>query len=561
MDTPTSTIDWALIIESGKSVIERVDRNQLEFSKIWHVKGTFAEAEKIYFTYMLDEGEKYCKLLISKCKDRITREDSGDPRTLKFCWTPINFAGVFDVVFEIKEKDDDFKRYTLRLDVLSKFAEGDNDRNFLFMLNSIREKHLEIYRLSNPSMVKKYGIGKLPPTPLEQFNVLDENMKNLENIVYQISLNPNKKLIKETRRDNFYALDTVDHNIIYDIATQHSGLIEVPKDSIPNELHPWFVDNKETGFLPDTVIVYRTAPTFNVYENQLLKRFLTLITICAKLVETRFVLEKKFKKLEINEIEEIDKCIQKCKEFHRKTQYMKRYSFLDEVQETDNIAYHTPVLQREVNYMRFHDIFKKFVRIPFFDFSEILNLTILDIPTLYEYWAVIQVVDILNNLQGWDKKLPIKQENEFGYLYRLTSDNSLIELFNGEKKVSLFYQKTYKTYVAGRELRPDITLEMHINGKSKILVLDPKYRSNLGAKDSNDSESAINKMHVYKDAIRGNDFSVEAAYAIYLDKNDPDNYDKIGIGGIRLFPKENDATGIENLKRIIQNFIDNKNTK
>lgn len=560
MDTPTSTSDWTLRISKGSGIPIAYNKNQLECPDILYVDEKFIETENIYFTYRLDGGEKYCNLRIRKCKDRITREDSGDARTLKFCWTPINFAGVFDVVFEIKEKDDDIKRYTLRLDVLSKFAEGGNDRNFLFMLNSIREKHLEIYRLSNPSMVKKYGIGKLPPTPLEQFKVLEENMKNLENIVYQISLNPNKKLIKETRREKFCALDTVDHNVIYDIATQRGGLIEVPRDSIPNELHPWFVENKETGFLPDTVIVYRTAPTFNVYENQLLKRFLTLITICAKLVETRFEQEK-FKELEKNEIEEIDKCIQKCKEFHRKAQYIKRYSFLDEVQETDNIAYHTPILQREINYMRFHDIFKKFVRSPFFDFSGILNLTILDIPTLYEYWAVIQVVDILNNLQGWDKKLPIKQENEFGYLFRLTSDNPLIELFNGEKKVSLFYQKTYKTYVAKRILIPDITLEMYINGKSRILVLDPKYRSNLGAKDSNDPESAINKMHVYKDAIRGNDFSVEAAYAIYLDKNDPDNYDKIGIGGIRLFPNENDATGIENLKGLIQNFIDNKNTK
>lgn len=561
MDTQTSTSDYTLIIESSKSDPQRVYKNQLECSKIWHVKGTFAEAEKIYFTYRLDESEKYCNLRIPKCKDRITREDSGDARTLKFCWIPINFAGVFEVVFEIKEKDDDIKRYTLRLDVLSKFAEGGNDQNFLFMLNSIRKKHFEIHRLFNPSMIRKDGIGKLPPTLLEQFNVLDENMKNLENIVYQISLNPNKKLIKETWREKFYALDTVDHNVIYDIATQRGGLIEVPKESIPNELQKWFVDNKETGRLPDTVIVYRTAPTFNVYENQLLKRFLTLITICAKLVETRFEQEK-FKELEKNDIEEIDKCIQKCKEFHRKAQYMKRYSFLDDVQETDNIAYHTPVLQREVNYMRFHDIFKKFVRIPFFDFSEILNLPILDIPALYEYWAVIQIVDILNNLHGWDKKLPIKQENEFGYLFRLTSNNSLIELFNGEKNVSLFYQKTYDTYVAGRNLRPDITLEMYINGKlSRILVLDPKYRSNLGAKDSNDPESAINKMHVYKDAIRGNDFSVEAAYAIYLDKNDPNNYDEIGIGGIRLFPNENDATGIENLKEIIQTFINGKNTK
>ena len=68
-------------------------------------------------------------------------------------------------------------------------------------------------------------------------------------------------------------------------------------------------------------------------------------------------------------------------------------------------------------------------------------------------------------------------------------------------------------------------------------------------------------MHVYKDAIRGKDFSVEAAYAIFLGEDNPKNHEEIGIGGIRLFPNENDVTGIENLKGLIQNFINNKNNK
>lgn len=477
----------------------------------------------------------------------------------------MNFAGFFEVVLEIKEKDDNIKRYTLRLDVLSKFAEGSNDRNFLFMLNSIREKHIEIFDLFNPSRIPKIKGKNVPPTPLEQFDVLERNMKKLENIVYHISMNPNKRLIKETRRDSFYALDVVDHNIIYDIATQRGSLIRAPDGSIAPELQELLVDTDGTRYLPDRVIIYRTAPTFNVYENQLLKRFLTLITICAKLVETRFEQEKL--ELETNEIEEINKRIQKCKEFQRKAQYMKRYSFLDNVQETDNIAYHTPVLQREVNYMRFHDIFKEFIRKPLFDFSEILNLPILDIPTLYEYWAVIQIVDVLCNMKDkWTVKQPyIIEKNELGILFRLRSgNNSLIELYNSETKISLYYQKEYRSY-ADRTLRPDITLEMWTNGRlSKILILDPKYRLNLGKED--DPESAINKMHVYKDAIRGEDgyHIVEAAYAVFLGRNEikyPSGNMTDGIGGLRLFPRENNVEDIQNLKGLIQNFIDTKKIK
>ncbi len=573
MVTQTSISDWALIIES-KGFTRNYDRSELDGEKVLCVDGRFAETEKICLTYWLDKNEKTCKLVIPKCKDNIKREETEDNCVIAYSWTPINFAGIFEPVFEIKTKENKILKYTLRLDVLSKFDERSNSQNFLYMLNSLRREHLEIFQLFNPSYIPKSAGKFMPPTPLEQFKVLEANMKKLENIVYQISINPNKKLIKETRRDNFFALDMVDPDVIYDIAAQRGGIIRVQDGSIAPELQELLKDVNGNRHLPDTVPVYRTAVTFNVFENQLLKRFLTLITICSKLVEKRFEQEK-YRKLEKNQnekpensqLETIDNYIMDCKDFHKKAQFMKRYSFLEGVLETDNIAYHTPVLQREANYMRFHGIFKEFTKMPFFDFSDHLALSILDLPTLYEYWVIIQIVGLLskNKEDGWNIKQDIFQKNELGYLFKLKhGDCNLFELSNNEKhiSISLFYQKTYDTYVEGRNLRPDITLEMHINGKlSKILVLDPKYRTNLGSKDSNDPEDAINKMHVYKDAIRGQDFSVEAAYAIYLDKNNPDNYDKIGIGGIRLFPNENDATGIENLKGLIQNFINNKNNK
>jgi len=559
MDTQTIISDWVLKIESETSDIHQTyTKNELDASKPLYIEGLI-ETEKIWFTYKLDESEKNCNLLIPRCKDKIKRENSVNAQTYLYLWTPINFAGVFDVILKIQTKNDEIRKFLLRLDVSSKFDNGTNKKNFYFLLNSLRKKHLEIYSLFNPSRIPKSNTKNFRSDPREQFKVLENNMGKLENIVYQISINPNKKLIKEIRRDKFYALDTVDHNVIYDIATHRGGLTRSLNEYIAPELQEYLKDtNGNNKYLPDNVLVYRTTPTYNVFENQLLKRFLTLITLCTKQIESGLAAEK-CGKLEKKELEELDNFIQKCREIHKKAQYMKKYSFFDEVQETDNIAYHTPVLQREFNYMRFYDIFKDFIKMSPFDFSDNLNLRIVDMPTLYEYWVVIQIVDILSNLQGWEKELHFIQENELGFLFRLKSgNNSLIDLSNCEKQVSLFYQKEYSTY-AERRLRPDITLEMQINGKIKILVLDPKYRSNLGAKDSNDPESAINKMHVYKDAIRGKNRShiIKAAYAIFLGKDEPQNYKEIGIGGIRLFPNENETAGIENLKDIVLNFINN----
>ncbi len=559
MVTQTSTSDWALKIES-KSFSCAYDRSELDEKKVLCVDHRFAETEEIKLTYRLDENEKTCRLIIPKYN--IKREYTEDNSLFTYSWTPLNFAGIFKPVFEIKTKGNrPNKKYTLRLDVLSKFDdEGSNNQNFHYMLNSLRRKHLEIFNLFNPSHIPKTAGKFVPPTPFEQFKVLEANMKKLENIVYQISLNPNKKLIKETRRDGFYALDMVDPNVIFDIATQRGGLIKAPNGSIAPELQELLQDVNGNRHLPDTVPVYRTAPTFNVFENQLLKRFLTLITICSKFVEKRFEQEEC---KEDCDHEKIEQYIRDCREFHKKAQFMKRYSFLDNVTETDKIAYHTPVLQREANYMRFHDIFKDFIKMPFFDFSEHLTLPILDLPVLYEYWSVIQIIDILRNIEGWKKDQNFIEKNEFGYLIKLGTGVPLIKLSNEDKCIYLFYQKTYKTY-AGRNLIPDITLEMHMNEKrSKILVLDPKYRSDLRSGDPNDPENAINKMHVYKEAIRGEDgeYIIEAAYAIYLGDSDIHNSKndiKDKIGGINLVPTENDTKGIEMLKEIIQNFISDK---
>ncbi|CAG0971131.1 MAG: DUF2357 domain-containing protein [Candidatus Methanoperedens sp.] len=560
MATQTSTSDWALKIDSsGSGVFKEYSTEELIKSNILLVEGKFRETKEILFIFKSDGNEKF-KLSISGCKDKISREytDEGD---ILFRWTPLNYAGVFEVLIEIKTKDKVKRTMFLLLDVLSKLdIDGNSINNFHYMLNSLRKSHIIIYSILNPSRIRKNKGKYLLPDPLEQFEVLERNMKTLENIVYQISLNPNKKLIKETHSDKFYALEIVDHNVIHDIATQRGGLIEAPNDSIAPILQKLLV-----GYLPDNVLVYRTAQTFNVYENQLLKRFLTLLTICSKQIETRFAQEKNKSSLEQNEIEKIDQYIDKCRQYHRKAQFMKRYPFFEDVQETDNISYNTPILQREVNYMRFYAIFKEFIKNPFFDFSEYLYLPIFDIPKLYEYWVTVHVAEILCNMQNnWKVTQHLFSENDIVFSSRLknlrTGNNSLVELSNSETHIYLYYQKEYPSY-AGRPMIPDITLEKFIYGKpSKILVLDPKYRSNLGTDD--DPENAINKMHVYKDAIRGDDGSriVEAAYAIYLGKNEikyPSGIMTDGIGGIRLFPKENNAEDRGILKEIIQDFINN----
>lgn len=524
----------------------------------------FHETIDILFSYRMSEDEVKCIMYIGK-KQYTGRAKKG---VIHFKWRSVNFAGIYDINFNVIKKNGDTYKIILYLDILSKFDKDGNDKNFFYLLNTLRKKHFEIYSLFNPTRMPKNKEKLGYPTPLEQFKILQNNMKKLEKVVYQISQNPNKKLIKEIYRDKFYMLDSVDYNVIYDIAVQGGGIIHVPNNFVAPELQNLLVDTDGTRYIPDDVIIYRTATSYNVFENQLLKRFLKMIEICSKQVESELrhmtsesMLEKKFsKKLKEENIEQIDQYIDHCKKIYKKAECMGKCSFLEGVTETENIRHYTHVLQQDMNYKKFYNIFKEFMKINL-DFSKDINLSILKMPELYEYWILVQVIDILCSLvkdkKGWKIKDHFIKKKEFGYLFEFRrGKRSLIDLHDKEKKISLFYQKTYDT-LAGKQHRPDLTLEIKIGDICHILILDPKYRSKMISGDINDPESAMNKMHAYIHAmtIKEKNIYVDAAYTIYLGEDDPENYKDIGIGGMYIFPSEDNIEDINKLKEIIENFI------
>lgn len=145
-----------------------------------------------------------------------------------------------------------------------------------------------------------------------------------------------------------------------------------------------------------------------------------------------------------------------------------------------------------------------------------------DLPTLYEYWCFLSMIDLLNSkyspIDVISQGLVKYNSETLSYVIN-PSDCTLSYQIDAEKELKLFFNKTYsvKNFVFnGRSyshlLNPDISLEYYKNGiLIAIIHFDSKYRlENM----QTFKEEDLNKMHAYKDGI----IATIGAYVLYPGK-------------------------------------------
>lgn len=563
-----------------KGVDKSYSRYELESSEIL-IEG-FCEHKWIWFRCRLEEDEE-CKLYISD-EVPLYRYDKKKNGYI-YRWKTDKYANVFPITIEItKEGEVSPRKYNLKIDVLTKFDDGDSNKdNFNNMMNEIRDACINPYRLSSPSRISKDEKISTYPIPLDQLFYICENdiIKKLEHIMYYISLNPHGECIEEVRRD---VLDIVDNNVISEMLSKKGDLIDIRCEYISPEIQSIFIENGIECISGD-ILMPRPIITYNVFENQLLKTFLTIVIV--RMRDAEYILEyekKEYEKqkkriqkvydseklaMKNRQIENVELQIARCRKYIIRLQNMKMYPFLDGVQETRDITRCSSILQKDINYNRFYNIIRKFLKTPKFYFSNSLGLTMLDTPMAYEYWTALEIrKGLFEKLQGDWKKTYDNMIREFkhGCIIRFPN-GKLLEFTKGKVKIYLFYHESYRRFTGGYYI-PDISLEGTINGKLfETIIFDAKYTTNLDSGEEN-TRSPITIMHAVRDAIIGHvekDESiiesgiqiVGSAFALLLGEskrkslpNDPNNE----AGGIRFVPKK-DHINREEIDDIIQNFI------
>jgi hypothetical protein len=600
--------DWAIqikqtISKQDKIFVENIyNKNEL-MSQMAVAEGYF-EDKNIWFKYRFFDDEKRCNLYISDKRINMYRFDEKNNIVI-FKWKISKYAGRFPVLLDIiADKIEENKKYYLQIDVLSKFDKGNyksnNKDNFYNMLDDILDAYINPYKLLNPSRIPENKEKYKYPISLRQFFYIHENnsIDKLEPIIRQIILDPYREYIRVIDIGN---PDIIDNNVIHDMINQKVNLIKVRNSFLSQEIKDIFI-KKGIDQISSKIHVYKNIENYNVFPNQLIKTTLSKMIKCTVDAEYIFIDERQeleemkqnikedndedgLEKLATKDrqIKEIDRYISKCKEYRMRLSYMKNYSFFDDIQETFELSGFSSLFQDDINYNRFYNIFRRFMIMPKFHSSNNLGLTILDMPTTYEYWTLIKMINILRK-KLVESEWKITENNIIknyrkGRLIRFPY-GKLIEFTKGNMKISLYYHERYITYMTesfkkitgkfSHYLKPDISIEATIDKKlfkGCVLIIDPKYRTNLLSGGGDNPESAINKMGVNKIFIIGHanqdlliiDYDeqiVGSSISVYIGPTiiDP----MVRTGGINLLPRK-EETDIVEIDNIIQIYLDRIN--
>lgn len=140
---------------------------------------------------------------------------------------------------------------------------------------------------------------------------------------------------------------------------------------------------------------------------------------------------------------------------------------------------------QNANYLGAHKSYKQIknaagINEDLFDiWQESEEITILDIPTIYERWCLLQIIKILTEKYGF---LPIGGEWKTNLLQQVVKNKYDIELLFGnegtERKIRLFYEK-----ILDNGKRPDFIIDVRSltrnSSKFNRFVMDAKFRENV----------------------------------------------------------------------------------
>ncbi len=263
--------------------------------------------------------------------------------------------------------------------------------------------------------------------------------------------------------------------------------------------------NLDREGLPERAIDERVEHTFDVHENRLTKLFAT--ELLARIRRLRLVAGSR----EVGELERLEA------EF---TAVVDRALFLREVElPAQRPNRQTMVLTREPRYRAMLDRYLEYHRSVWATVSDpALDAPLANVPFLYELWGALLVVEAV-----------VSEAIEAGYrvvhqrVARRVPGALFVEVAPGGRplvqlrhaatgdEVSVTPQRNFSTsgeyHSVSLTQRPDVTVEVRRRGRaSEFVLFDPKYKLIADDEGSGTPVKAdVDKMHAYRDAIRGPD--------------------------------------------------------
>lgn len=209
-----------------------------------------------------------------------------------------------------------------------------------------------------------------------------------------------------------------------------------------------------------------------------------------------------------------------------------------------------------------------------------------DVPTLYEYWVFLEIVRIVETLDGFTanrEDLVVVSNNQMSLDLKKSKQVRVACTGerNGQKvELGLWFNRTFsnqKNESWTVRLIPDVSISMTVPGRGEEpeqttwLHFDAKYKVNLAFDRSSDDvdeadlvgtvkQEDLHKMHAYRDAIRRS----AGAYVVYPGTDDEPPFNQYhellpGLGAFCLRPSdggEADSASSGNLTNFLTDVID-----
>jgi hypothetical protein len=532
------------------------------------------ECTPIEISYDLRADEDYAKLAVKNEGEVIKAGQSGD--TITFGWKPQNYAGDYELTLVTFNRKGEILRsiqFVLRI-IPWKISEED----FFQLYNDLRERHLQIYDLISPATIEEIRDRRNRSNLMEQAKILEERISELENVVFLISQNPKKKVVHTLEQRLLHEAYGIDFHTLLDLASAYERLIPTSNQRIAPQLQEMLTHKRtRSPYLPEKVVSPKTEISYDVFENRLLKRFLLmlieLLSLYSKIVEQQLQGKKSVETESEADVQSLQEILSKANQLKRRVSPLLNYSFLQNVGLAMELVQMTPTLEREVNYRRFYQLYQDFLWSPYFQTSDVFKLGIKDLPTIYEYWCALFVCESVLGLikRNWTLTMQnILTTHRLGYEFDIRKRGPLFIMQQDSKSIAVYFQMAFTLethpYSSFTHLqRPDITIEVKTDDSRQLMIFDPKYRYSL--QFGEDPESAVNKMHVYKDSIRDLDGNraVSKAFVLYpgevgkslkeSDKEFKVGEEIIGAFAIRPTPYEEIEQRKEKLLNIVTGLL------
>jgi hypothetical protein len=489
-------------------------------------------------------------------------------------WTPKEYAGIYELVIEAR----DGSSFSTRLRV---FPHKFTLPLYETMQQELSEVSIDLLLKIWSKATEKTAIiqNSHDTSPLHDFLLVKALYDQLQDIMVHICRDPQCALQEYTE-----ALPcTLVHRFSRNLRPTPQTYLALPEQ---------VANTCRTTHIPEVWEMPLTIPSYDTYENRLIKTFLAKqlvnkISIIQQRAE-KALAERKTSRNSSNastqEMISLQRIINDCRIMKRRCLAWIDEPFLCSVPTVVGPAKATQVLLKNPSYNRFYRVYLQFqqkLKVSIDTESFVTEVAMRKVSELYEMWSVFKftqwTIDVLRAKEYTFVSQALFHELDKDHFYFDVRKNiPSIVLAKSDRQIIIKYEPIYFHHssvlqpalvsdkAGSSRLTPDLSIEIYAQGKpQKVLIFDAKYKRERGNdKEYHPKSEDINTMNMYYNNIlykpsHDNNVPLEpvvsSAYVLFPGHKISQNA-RHTVGGLPIIPRM-DTYQVERVKKVLENLL------